>query len=153
MLAKLATIVWSNFIGISIVLFLLVLNPVEVTAQNAIENGVDHTEIADSSKSLSIKTAAKLPAEFKAVIKPDKTQKEVEINQNFFINLAIDIVAFLLIVGLIYYPNYKRLDTIFTFVLFNISICLLTFLVNQVKISWERFSDYLPYFRCCATER
>jgi len=91
--------------------------------------------MADSSKNLSIQTATKLPAEFKAVIKPEKTQKEVEINKSFFINLSIDIVALLLIIGLIYYPNYKRLDTIFTFVLFNISIYLLTFLLNQVKIS------------------
>jgi hypothetical protein len=135
MLTKFATNVWSNFIGISIVLFLLVLNPVEVAGQNAVEDGANHTVMANSSKDLSIKTAAKLPAEFKTAIKPDKTQKEVEINQNFFINLAIDIAAILLIIGLIYYPNYKRLDTIFTFVLFNISIYLLTFLLNQVKIS------------------
>jgi hypothetical protein len=135
MSTKFVTIVQSNFISISIILFLLILIPGKTTGQNLIEDVDEHTEMADSSKNLSIQTATKLPAEFKAVIKPEKTQKEVEINKSFFINLSIDIVALLLIIGLIYYPNYKRLDTIFTFVLFNISIYLLTFLLNQVKIS------------------
>ncbi len=64
-----------------------------------------------------------------------KRRKEVELNLKFYINLIIDLIAILLIIGLIYYPNYKRLDTIFTFVLFNITIYLLTFLFNQIKIS------------------
>lgn len=67
--------------------------------------------------------------------KKKKRKKEAEINSSFYINLLIDLLAILLIIGLIYYPNYKRLDTIFTFVLFNITIYLLTFLLNQVKIS------------------
>ncbi len=67
--------------------------------------------------------------------KKKKKKKDAEINQSFYINLLIDLSAVLLIIGLIYYPNYKRLDTIFTFVLFNITIYLLTFLFNQVKIS------------------
>ncbi len=67
--------------------------------------------------------------------KKKKKKKDAEINANFYINLLIDLVAMLLIIGLIYYPNYRRLDTIFTFVLFNITIYLLTFLLNQVKIS------------------
>ncbi len=135
MSTKFVTIVQFNFIGISIILFLLMLIPMVITAQNAIEDSIDELEMVDPVKKLSIETNAQLPSEFKAVIKPEKTQKEVEINKSFFINLSIDIVALLLIIGLIYYPNYKRLDTIFTFVLFNISIYLLTFLLNQVKIS------------------
>lgn len=41
----------------------------------------------------------------------------------------------LLIILIIYYPNYKKLDTIFTFIVFNVVIFLLTFVLNKVKIS------------------
>jgi len=119
---------------IYILLFVFALNPVGILAQN-VEDFSEDTEMPDSGKSLSIQSEKKLPSEFKAVIKSTKTVKEAEINKNFYINLSIDIVALLLIIGLIYYPNYKRLDTIFTFVLFNVTIFLLTFLLNQVKIS------------------
>ena len=119
---------------IYILLFLFALNPVGISAQN-VDDFSEDTEMSDSGKSLSIQSEKKLPSEFKAVIKPTKTVKEAEINKNFYINLFVDIAALLLIIGLIYYPNYKRLDTIFTFVLFNITIFLLTFLLNQVKIS------------------
>jgi len=119
---------------IYILLFLFALNPVGILAQN-VDDFSEDTEMSDSGKSLSIQSEKKLPSEFKAVIKPTKTVKEAEINRNFYINLFVDIAALLLIIGLIYYPNYKRLDTIFTFVLFNITIFLLTFLLNQVKIS------------------
>ncbi len=83
----------------------------------------------------SISTDNKIDDSSKLLKKKKKKKKEVEINQSFFINLLIDLIGVLLIIGLIYYPNYKRLDTIFTFVLFNITIYLLTFLLNQVKIS------------------
>ena len=41
----------------------------------------------------------------------------------------------LIIIFLIYYPNNKKLGYIFTFILFNIVIFLLTFVLNEVKIS------------------
>ncbi|NCB84728.1 MAG: DUF4956 domain-containing protein [Bacteroidia bacterium] len=40
-----------------------------------------------------------------------------------------------LIIRTIYYPNYRKLDTVFTFVMFNVSIFLLISLLNQIKIS------------------
>ena len=118
-----------------IVIFALLLTPIGVSAQDSSDENSDETEVVDSSKSLSIQADTKLPSEFKAVIKPTKTPREAEINSSFYINLLIDLIALLLIIGIIYYPNYKRLDTIFTFVSFNVTIYLLTFLLNQVKIS------------------
>lgn len=118
-----------------IVLFALLLSPLSVSAQDMSDENGDETEVVDSSKSLSIQTDTKLPSEFKAVIKSAKTPREAEINASFYINLLIDLAALLLIIGVIYYPNYKKLDTIFTFVSFNVTIYLLTFLLNQVKIS------------------
>lgn len=66
---------------------------------------------------------------------PVKKKKEVEINANFFISLGMNLLTAMLILVFIYYPNYKRLDTIFTFLIFNIIIFLLTYVLNTVKIS------------------
>jgi hypothetical protein len=65
----------------------------------------------------------------------DKSNEIVEINRNFYTGLGIDLATIALIILLIYYPNYKKLDTIFTFVMFNIIIFLLTFVLNKVKLS------------------
>jgi hypothetical protein len=60
---------------------------------------------------------------------------DVEITSSFYISLAIDLVTILLIIVTIYHPNYKKMDTIFTFILFNVVIFLLTFVLNKVKMS------------------
>lgn len=59
----------------------------------------------------------------------------VSITPRFFYSLGLDILMVLLIILFIYYPNYKKLDTIFTFIVFNVVIFLLTFVLNKVKIS------------------
>lgn len=59
----------------------------------------------------------------------------VSITPRFFYSLGLDILMVLLIILIIYYPNYKKLDTIFTFIVFNVVIFLLTFVLNKVKIS------------------
>jgi hypothetical protein len=65
----------------------------------------------------------------------DKKKDKIQINAVFYYSLLIDLAAVFLIIGLVYYPNYKKLDTIFTFILFNVVIFLLTFVLNKVKIS------------------
>lgn len=69
--------------------------------------------------------------------KSDKKKKKdvIEIDEEFFISLGINLVTVLLIISLIYYPNYKRMDNVFTYIAFNIIIFLLTFVLNKVKIS------------------
>lgn len=59
----------------------------------------------------------------------------VSINNRFLYSLITDLSMVLLIILVIYYPNYKKLDTIFTFIIFNVVILLLTFVLNKVKIS------------------
>ncbi len=71
--------------------------------------------------------------ESKAEKKKDKDT--ITINTRFYVSLAMDVAAVLLIILLIYHPNYKKLDTIFTFIVFNVIIFLLTFVLNKVKIS------------------
>ena len=63
--------------------------------------------------------------ESKAEKKKDKDT--ITINTRFYVSLAMDVAAVLLIILLIYHPNYKKLDTIFTFIVFNVIIFLLTF--------------------------
>jgi len=65
----------------------------------------------------------------------EKKKDKVQINQYFFINLLIDLSAVILIIVFVYYPNYKKMDTIFTFLMFNVVIFLLTYVLNEVKIS------------------
>lgn len=94
------------------------------------------TPSASSNENIiALKTDSTATTALTAVIKPAKFQKEAEINIGFYTNLLLDLAGMFLILILIYYPNYKRLDTLFTFVLFNVVIYLLTFLLNQVKIS------------------
>ncbi len=67
--------------------------------------------------------------------KKDKEKDVIKLNADFFINLLIDVSSVLLIIFLIYYPRNKKLGYIFTFILFNVVIFLLTYVLNEVKIS------------------
>ena len=70
-----------------------------------------------------------------SALKKEKKKKVLEIDEEFFINLGINVTAVILIIALIYYPNYRKLDYIFTFVIFNLVIFLLTFVMKYVKLS------------------
>ena len=64
-----------------------------------------------------------------------KAAKVLEMDEKFLISLGIDLLNVALIILLIYYPNYRKLDYIFTFVAFNLIIFLLTFVLKYVKLS------------------
>ncbi len=64
-----------------------------------------------------------------------KEKKEIEIDSTFFVSLGMDLVTVVLIIILIYHPNYRKMDYIFTFIAFNLVIFLLTFVLKSVKIS------------------
>jgi len=64
------------------------------------------------------------------------TGKEVvTINKRFAYGIGIDIATMLLIFGLIYFPNYRNKEFMFTFFLFNIIIFIITFVLNKTNIS------------------
>jgi len=67
--------------------------------------------------------------------KKDKDKDAVDINMKFVINLLIDIATMVLIICLIYYPKARQMESIFTFIMFNLIIFMLTFVLNKVKIS------------------
>ncbi len=64
-----------------------------------------------------------------------KEKKILEMNEKFIISLGINLLNVALIILLIYYPNYRKLDYIFTFIIFNLVIFLLTFVLKYVKLS------------------
>lgn len=59
----------------------------------------------------------------------------VTINKHFAYGIGIDITTMLLIFGLIYFPNYRNKEFMFTFFLFNIIIFIITFVLNKTNIS------------------
>ena len=69
-----------------------------------------------------------------AIVKEKKKDK-VKLDQYFFFSLLINLATVILIISFVYYPNYKKMDTIFTFLMFNIVIFLLTYVLNEVKMS------------------
>lgn len=66
---------------------------------------------------------------------PDKSSEVVTINKRFAYGIGIDLVTMLLIFGLIYFPNYRNKEFMFTFFLFNIIIFIITFVLNKTNIS------------------
>ncbi len=65
----------------------------------------------------------------------EKKRNKVEINDTFYYSLLINIAAVIILVVLIYFPSSRKQEVLFTFILFNIAIFLLTFLLNEIKIS------------------
>lgn len=51
------------------------------------------------------------------------------------IRLVIDLVTIFVLVRLIYYPIYKQREYFFMFVIFNLIIFLISFLLNKVELS------------------
>lgn len=59
----------------------------------------------------------------------------VDIDEIFYISLILDLIAVAAILLLVYLPKYRHTDMIFTYAMFNIAIFILTYVLNQVKIS------------------
>jgi hypothetical protein len=65
----------------------------------------------------------------------DKEKEVVVLNKRFVYGIAFDVTTMLLIFGLIYFPNYRNKEFMFTFFLFNIIIFIITFVLNKTNIS------------------
>ena len=92
-----------------------------------------------ASSQMKMLSATNVSNQVETVIIPDTNSSSpadrIELNLNFYVGLGIDLVVIFLLIFCVYYPNYKKLDTVFTFILFNIVIFLLTFVLNKVQIS------------------
>jgi hypothetical protein len=105
---------------LTLILFLFLAMPVSTCIAQSYDNEFSQT---DESGSKDKKTDKK------------KAKDVIDIDENFFIGLGIDVGTVALILSLIYYRNYKKMDYIFTFFTFNIVIFVLTYVLNEVKIS------------------
>jgi hypothetical protein len=111
---------------ITFFLFVLLTLPSSYCFSQKAEEDPAETELQQTDADSSVSKDGKL----------DKKKKNVVmLDEKFFISLAINIATILLIITLIYYPNYKKMDYIFTFIIFNIVIFLLTFVLKYVKLS------------------
>jgi hypothetical protein len=111
--------VTAKRVGI-LLLFLFLAMPGKVCISQQLD---PETVQADNTDSSTKKTDKK------------KDKKIIEIDAEFFISLGINLLAVLLIITLIYYPTYKKPDYIFTFIMFNVVIFMLTFVLKYVKLS------------------
>lgn len=64
----------------------------------------------------------------------------------FFIRLLIDLTSICILLFLIYLPNNKKREYIFTFFMFNAAIFLITFLMNDVVMSMGAAFGLLAVF-------
>jgi hypothetical protein len=111
------------FAGALFSLFFLVPSPAFASAP--VDVNVLQAELTDA--------AAAEPQD--GLLTVTKKKDKIQIDQKFFFSLVIDLAAVFLILIFVYYPNYKKMDTIFTFMMFNLVIFLLTFVLNEVKMS------------------
>ncbi|HNQ68287.1 MAG TPA: DUF4956 domain-containing protein [Bacteroidales bacterium] len=100
---------------------------------NEYENEVWEQTVVDEDTSGVVSSSEETVVE--KDVKKKKNKDIVKLNSKFFYNLLIDIAAVLIIIFLIYYPSNKKLGFVFTFILFNVVIFLLTYVLNEVKIS------------------
>ena len=105
-------------------LFLLGPGP-QCFAQKSSEDPVENELIQAETDSITVNDK-----------KAEKKKKNVVmLDEKFFISLAIDIAMVALLIILIYYPITRKMDYIFTFVIFNLMIFLITFVLKYVKLS------------------
>ena len=58
-----------------------------------------------------------------------------KLSPKFFLRLAIDLLAVIILVRLIYFKTYQKSEQFFTFFTFNVTIFLITNLLNHVEMS------------------
>ena len=104
---------------ITLLLFIFLAAPITHSMAQSLNNETSQTEDTGSKEK-----------------KAEKKKKYViEIDSSFFVCMGVDATTMILIISMIYYRNYKKMDYIFTFAIFNIVIFLLTYVLNEVKIS------------------
>jgi cytochrome c biogenesis factor len=59
-----------------------------------------------------------------------------KLGEKFFIRFLIDILTVAVLIGVVYFRNYRKKDHIFTFMMFNVVIFLITYMLNKVGMSF-----------------
>ncbi|MES2140888.1 MAG: DUF4956 domain-containing protein [Bacteroidota bacterium] len=93
------------------------------------DNKISSTSITDESSSQdNLKKDKKAQADSFFSVEIDK------LSDKFFTRLIINLIAVLILIRFIYYPNYRKRELFFTFFTFNLIIFMITFLLNKVDM-------------------
>ncbi|MEZ4910318.1 MAG: DUF4956 domain-containing protein [Saprospiraceae bacterium] len=95
---------------------------------------IENENLSTSKKSLEVSDVDN-SEESTEKIATKRKQYIVDLDSIFYYSFLIDIAFVFIILFGIYYPTYRRTDTFFAFILFNVVIFILTYVLNQVKIS------------------
>lgn len=107
-----------------------------IQAQEEITSTTSNTtETIQQDQNDNVESSENADSKEKKKDKKKNNSKDARINQSFYFNMIIDILTMLVIIGFIYFRNCHNKELLFTYFVFNIAIFLLTFLLNQVKIS------------------
>lgn len=110
-------------------------SPVIASSNSILLSQNDNTSLESYFEDSNDEKDSEKEKEKKKKKKKDEAKEDVRIDFNFFISIALNILALFVILRLIYLPNYGNKDFMFTFFLFNIVVFLLTYLLNHIKIS------------------
>lgn len=58
-----------------------------------------------------------------------------KLGDKFFLRFLIDVISVIVLIRFVYYRMYKKKDFFFTFFMFNITIFIITYLLNKVEMS------------------
>lgn len=128
-----------NKIVLCVLVSVLMLAGSSVKAEDSVA-GEEFTKFEESIHDtlpveIKVNNNASIEKKFYQTFAQMDKDKKADINGAFFLNLGIDLITVLLIIFFIYYPNNKRQEYIFTFLLFNVIIFLLTYILNEIKMS------------------
>ncbi|MEI6123073.1 MAG: DUF4956 domain-containing protein [Bacteroidota bacterium] len=112
---------------IAILLFLCIGSPVYESIAQVIPISQETTIQTEENSDVTSKKDKK---------KDKESDKDpVDIGIKFVLYLLINVGTLAIIILGIYYPNNKQMETVFTFIMFNLMIFMLTFVLNKIKIS------------------
>lgn len=103
--------------------------PVRVLAQESSSSDTEQTVSTDDDNAKEEKKAK-------------KKKDAIKLDEAFFVRFAINVATVLLIIFLIYYPSnhrsskvFMQVESVFTFIMFNVIVFMLTAVLNQIKVS------------------
>jgi hypothetical protein len=59
-----------------------------------------------------------------------------KLGDKFFLRLLVDVISIIVLIRFVYFRMYRKKDFFFTFFMFNITIFIITYLMNKVEMSF-----------------
>ncbi len=128
----------NSIVSIAVISLLILIpgysySSVENTG-NVSEDSWNENVLSSDEENVSNSKIEEAPKNDKKKGKKSKVD-EITINEVFYYSMAINLLSVILLIILVYYPGNRKSEQVFTFILFNVTIFLITYILNQVKIS------------------